>query len=109
MPSAAKMLLQQMSNNSPTATTASYSSESDGDGNRNMHLNGTADARSDILRAEAELTVDQVEECVFPSSISICYYYLHFVWLRRTVLINAVFPPERRVAAAGGERGAQPG
>ena len=69
MPSAAKMLLQQMSNNSPTATTASYYSESDGDVNGNMHLNGTADARSDILRAEAELTVDQVEECVFHSSI----------------------------------------
>ena len=44
-----------------------------------MHLNGTADARSDILRAEAELTVDQVEECVFPSSIYATITYTLYV------------------------------
>ena len=60
MPSAAKVLLHQMNNNSPTAatisaTSASYYSESDGDVN-----SGSIEARSDMLRVEAELIVDQV-------------------------------------------------
>ena len=57
MPSAAKVLLHQMNSNSAAvaSATVSYYSESESD-----VTNGSTDSRSELLRVEAEVIVDQV-------------------------------------------------